>query len=376
MRNNEYQISGSKNFKKRRPNIRPLQTLEESTKVTSQELTGKQKAAMLLASLDSEIAAELVKGVSPEDAHELAEELRYLDTAGVSSKRQGLEFAQQFCDSLKPGQDFKVSGFFKEVVKKSIGVEQTEHIQSDIQEVLVKNDPFDCLYSAEPKVIAEVLGKEHPQTAASVLLKMSKEKITQVLNLLDWGIRTSVASRMCNCESLSIDVQPEDREVEAVEIEAASERPDFNLVNNTPLKPLSEQSKHSARKLSLSLRNLGKEIRDGLLGIIRIKDKRTGIMVSDLMIFWEDILQISNRSLQKALKMIDVKKLALALVKADYQIVQKIQSNIPKSMAAVLNEQMLLFSAYRRTEIEQAREGIVDVLREMNTKGELSFVEE
>ncbi len=47
-----------------------------------------------------------------------------------------------------------------------------------------------------------------------------------------------------------------------------------------------------------------------------------------------------------------------------------------KQKAAVLNEQMLLVSAYEREDIEQAREEIAEVLREMNEKGELAFVEE
>jgi flagellar motor switch protein FliG len=368
MLNNESQISCGKSFRRRKQDIHPLQTLDERQIEAEKGFTGKQKAAMLLASLDSATAAKLIKGVNPKAVHELAEELRQLDAAGLSSEKQGLEFAQQFCNSLQPKQDFQISDFFKEVMKKSVGVEQTEQIQSDIQEFLVKNDPFESIYSADPETIAATLANEHPQTAADVLSKIPKERVSEVLDLLDWGIRISIASRMYDCEVLGVETKERTAEV-------ICKRPDANApadISNS----LSSKSTQSVRKLSVSLRNLGKEIRDGLLGIIRIKDKQAGRMVADLMIFWEDILQISNRSLQKSLRRIDIKKLALALIKADDRIVQKIQSNIAKPMAAVLNEQMLLFSAYKRTDIEQAREEIVDVLREMNAKGELLFIEE
>jgi flagellar motor switch protein FliG len=136
------------------------------------------------------------------------------------------------------------------------------------------------------------------------------------------------------------------------------------------------QSEPSLRKLAVILRKLGKEIRDGLLGAIQGKNRQAGEMVADLMIVWEDIPQLADRSLQKALRRIDVKKLALALVKADNKLVQKIKSNISEPMAAVLNEQALLVSAYQREYIEQAREEIVQVLREMNGKSELAFIEE
>ena len=365
MLNNENRISGRKYFRRRRPDIHPLQKPDERPIETEEVFTGKQKAAMLLASLDSATAAELVRGVDPKAVHELAEELRQLDAAGLSSEKQGLKYAQQFCDSLQPNQDFQIGGFFKEIMKKSVGSEQTEQIQSDIQKFLVKNDPFEAIYSAEPETIAATLANEHPQTAADVLSKMPKEKVSQVLDQFDWGIRTSIVSRMCNCAVSDV------KTIERTE-EVVCKCPDTSTAGDS----LPNKSHQSVRKLAVTLRNLGKEIRDGLLSVIRIKNKQAVRMVADLMIFWDDILQISNRSLQKALRKIDVKKLALALIKADNRLIQKIQSNIAKPMAAALNEQMLLFSAYKWTDIEQAREEIVEVLREMNAKGELSFIEE
>jgi flagellar motor switch protein FliG len=59
-------------------------------------LTGKQKAAMLLMSLDAATAAELLKGIDPQMVQELAVELAYLDTAGYHSGKQSLELARQF----------------------------------------------------------------------------------------------------------------------------------------------------------------------------------------------------------------------------------------------------------------------------------------
>jgi flagellar motor switch protein FliG len=45
-------------------------------------LTGKQKAAMLLISLDAASATELLKGVDSGKVEELAAELAHLDAAG------------------------------------------------------------------------------------------------------------------------------------------------------------------------------------------------------------------------------------------------------------------------------------------------------
>ena len=369
MPNNEYQITSRKCLRRRKKaNIRPLQRTNERPGDTKKALTGKQKAAMLLMSLDSTTATELLKGVDAGVVQELAVELAHMEAAGFSNNRQDLGVARQFCKSLQPSHDFRINGFLKEVLKSSVGGEKTEQIQTGIQELLYKNDPFKCICSAEPKTVAAILENEHPQTAAVVLSEMPAEKKTEVLSFLDWGIRVSIVNRMSDCRVMSAQAKSRITEVVCKRLEAVT----TGKTNG----PLSTQSKSSIRKMAVIFRNVGKEIRDGLLGAIRGKNKRVGQMVEDLMIFWEDISQISDRSLQKALRRIDIKKLALALVGADDQLIQKIKSNISETMAAVLNEQMLLVSAYERDDIEQAREEVMELWREMNEKSELTFMEE
>ena len=124
------------------------------------------------------------------------------------------------------------------------------------------------------------------------------------------------------------------------------------------------------------LRNLSQELRDGLLDAIKEKDEKAGETVANLMIVWTDILQVTDRSLQQAFRGIDAKKLALALYKADEVIAEKIRSNISERAVATVDEETSLMSAPKKEEIEESREEIVKTLREMNTKGELMFIEE
>ena len=362
---------------------------------TKMVLTGKQKAAMLLMSLDSATAAELLKGVDAKVVQELAVELAHLDADGFSRSRQSLKLARQFCNSLQTNRGFHLNGFLKEVLKITVGDKKTEHIQAGIQELLYKDDPFISIRSAESQRIASVLESEHPQTAAVVLSGLPTEKNSEVLSFLDWSIRVSVVNRMSGCGAMSGEAKRRIAEVVCRRLEAIAtpvrsceSNPQDTLRWNggagglsptlvaAKAKAAAGQSEPSLRKLAVILRNMGKEIRDGLLGFIQRKDRRAGEMAADLMIVWKDIPQLADRSLQRALRRIDVKKLALALVKADNKLVQKIKYNISEPMAVVLNEQALLVSAYGKEDIEQARAEIVQVLREMNEKGELAFIEE
>jgi flagellar motor switch protein FliG len=137
-----------------------------------------------------------------------------------------------------------------------------------------------------------------------------------------------------------------------------------------------EAGEQPLRKVAVILRNLGKELRDGLLAAIQEKDTEAGKKVTNLMIVWEDIRQIADRSLQQALRGIDSQKLTLALVNADETISEKIRSNISERTAAAIDEETSLISASRKDDIAQARKEIVNALRKINEKGELNFIEE
>jgi len=331
-------------------------------------LTGKQKAAMLLMSLDATTAGELVKGFDPEVVQELAVELAYLDAAGFRSSKQSVEVVQQFRDSLKAKETFHLNSFLNEMLKSTVGDEKAGQIQTQIQGLLHRRDPFMSIRSFDPQMIASVLEGEHPQAAAVVLSELPAKKSSEVIGLLSEGIRLSSINRMTNCETVTVEAKTRIAETICKRLEA--------IMTVSPGRALADRPEQSLRKVAVILRNLGKELRDGLLSAIHGKDDKTGEIVANLMVVWADIPQVSNRSLQEALRGVDAKKLALALHKADEVITEKIKSNISERAVATVEEEASLMSEPKKEDIEGAREEVVRVLREMNEKGELAFVEE
>lgn len=165
-------------------------------------LTGTQKAAMLLMGLDAATAAELLKGVDTEVVEELAVELAYLDASGYSSK-QSVEIVRQFYNSLQAGKGFHLKSFLKEMLNSTIGDEKAEQVQSQIQDLLQKRDPFITIRSADSETIALILEDEHPQAAAVILSELPAKKSSEVLGLLREGIQLSAISRMTSCETVT-----------------------------------------------------------------------------------------------------------------------------------------------------------------------------
>lgn len=327
-------------------------------------LSGKQKAAMLLMSLDATTAAELLKGVDPETVQELAVEVAYLDVSGFSNTFQNTEVARQFYLSLENSEGFQLKDFLGTMLKSTVGQEKAEHIQGQIQDLLQKRDPFISIRLAESKTLSSILGTEHPRAIAVVLSELPPKKSSEVLGLLAEDVRLDVVTKMAAGESINPEAKMRIAQMVCSQLE-------------TPEEGASDTGQEQTmRKVAVMLRNLSKEIRDGLLGSVTQKDEQAGKMITELMVIWDDIPEVTDRSLQQGLREVDSQKLALALIDADEVIVAKIKSNISERAAATIEEETSLMSSPRKAEIEEAREDVVKALREMNEQGELNFTEE
>jgi len=332
-------------------------------------LTGKQKAALLLTSLDVATAAELLKGVDAEMVQELAVELSYLDAAGQRNAKQTAEVARQFCKSLQKESGFHFKSFLSEMLKNTVGEDKAKQVQEEIQDVLQKRDPFIAIRSADMQALAAVLETEHPQAVAVVLAELPPKKSSFILGLLGEGLRVSAISRMTAIGSVTPEAKARIAKMVQKRVEAHGDTEQGG--GALPAGP-----EQSLRKVAVIVRNLDKEVRDGVLEAIQQKDKDASEKVMSLMVVWEDVAQVGDRSLQAALRGVDERQLALALHEAGDELGQKIKSNISERAAAMVDEETSLMSAPKKEEIRQARDKIVNVLRDLNRKGELAFVEE
>ena len=331
-------------------------------------LTGRQKAAMLLMSLDTATAAQMVKGFDAETVQELAVELAYLDAAGLQSSEARAEIIRQFCDSLENEETFHLGSFLSEMLNSTVGGERAGQIKTEIQDMLQKRDPFLPIRSVDAQTMASVLENEHPQAAAVVLSELSPKRSSEVIGLLGEGARINAINRMTSGESVT-------GEAKARIAEMVSRRLG-DVVAGSACEMSAARPEKSLRRVAMILRNLGKEVRDGLLSAIAEQDEDAAKMVGKLMIGWDDIPKVTDRSLQDALRGIDANKLALALSRADEKMAQKIRSNISERAVAAVDEEASLMSSPRSKDVENAREEIVAALRDMDEKGELDFIEE
>jgi len=324
-------------------------------------LSGKQKAAILLMSLDTITAAELLKGLDADEIQEIAIELARIDASERRDLKEQAKVAREFCKSLQKeeNQRFSVKTFLNDMLVNILDKDKVEKIQSEIKKATEQKDLFVDIRMAGTDELVLALEGEHPQTIAVVLSELAPKKSQEVLALLNEEARLKAVCKMTNPEQMGGGVKQ--RMASTI----------TKRLNSFKGETLAERPEQTLRKLAIVLSGLEKDLRDQLLGEIGKNDEETATMVRRLMITWEDITSVADRSLQGALRAVDSTKLAVALYGADEEIVQKIRSNMSERAVAKLDEEISLMQEPLQKEILDAREEVVKPLREANEEGTL-----
>jgi len=329
--------------------------------------TGKQKAAMLLMSLDAATAAELLRGIDTEGIQDIALELARIDASEKHNTKEQAQVAREFYNSLREKQTptFSMKSFCEEMLVNAVGKEKAGQIQSQIKKATMQSEMFTDIRSAGTDELILALEGEHPQTIAVVLSELSPKKSQDVLSRLNEDVRLKAVCKMTNPDTLGAAVL---RRMASI----VSER--LKGLKGKAITAETGNQEQNLRKLAVMLSGLEKDLRDQLLGEVGKRDEETGKTIRNLMVTWQDIPSIADRSIQEALRTIESGRLAMALYGADEDVAQKIRSNISERAAAMLDEEASLMQEPLEKEVLEAREEVLVPLRQANEEGKLRFV--
>jgi len=323
---------------------------------------------MLLRNLDPSTAAELLQSAGPEMLTEIAVEVAALEQSGADMDSVSGEPIREFFGLLQ-GQKPMLAGeeFAREMLQIVLGEQGSQEVISQVDQRLKALDPFRQIRLAEADAIVEALAGESAQAASVVLSELPARKSAELLGLLDEGTR----GRAVACMAGAQEVSPTARVRIAGVVQSRLEQ----VAKDRAMGGGAGQSRQRLRKVAVLLRGLEVDLRNQLVESLTEQDSEIAKGVQELMVIWDDIDLVAERSLQEALMSVDTRKLALALVDADERTVARVQGNISERAKAMLDEEVSLLSTPKGSEVDQAREEILNVLREMNTRGELQFEE-
>ncbi|MFD2133126.1 flagellar motor switch protein FliG [Pseudogracilibacillus auburnensis] len=319
------------------------------------QLTGKQKAAILLISLGPDVSAEVYKHLTEEEIEKLSLEISSVQKVDTHLKEEILEQFHQ----IAIAQDYISQGgvgYAKTVLEKAFGKQEALSIINRLTSSLQVR-PFDFARKADPNQVLNFIQGEHPQTIALVLSYLDPEQAGQILSELEEDVQADIASRIATMDSTPPDIITEIEQVLEKNI-SSSLTEDYTQTGGIQavVEVLNEVDRSTERTI---------------LDTLEIQDPELAEEIKKRMFIFDDIVILDNRAIQRIIREVENEDLRLALRVASDEVKDVIFKNMSQRMAETFKEEMEYMGPVRLRDVEEAQTRIVGTIRRLDEIGEI-----
>jgi flagellar motor switch protein FliG len=327
-----------------------------SSEASALSLSGPRKAAALLITLGTEASAKLLARLPPEALDRVALELMRMPAVDSGTRDAILEeaYAGLFAHAgvLPGGENYAVE-LFAQDFGQSKARELLDRVHQ-AQQII----PFDFMRDIEPTQAAGLLAEEHPQTIAIVLAHLDPRAAAKILTQFDAPIQVEVAKRIALTEQIT---------PEAVEIvEEGLRRKLSSVVTEVT-------SVGGTRPLAHVLNQVGRTNERQILTALGEQDAQLADEVRRFMFVFDDVVLLDDRAMQRVIRELDAKDMALALRPATEQLRLKFFQNMSQRAAEMLREEMSLAGQVRMKAVEESQQRIIDAIKKLEDNDEISI---
>jgi len=319
------------------------------------ELTGKQKAAILLISLGPDVSASIYKHLSEDEIEQLTLEISSVRKLEPSLKEAVLHEFEQ----ITLAQNYLEKGgvsYAKQVLEKALGPEQAMMIINRLTSSLQVR-PFDFARKADPMQLLNFIQHEHPQTIALILSYLEPPQAGQILSSLPQERQADIARRIATMGSTSPEVI---NEVEQILERKLSATVTQDYTQTGGLEAVVEV-----------LNGVDRATEKIIIDTLEIQDPALAEEIKQRMFVFEDIVTLDNRSIQRVIRDVENDDLLLSLKVASEEVKSIIFKNMSSRMVETFKEEMEFMGPVRLKDVEEAQSRIVAGIRRLEDAGEI-----
>ncbi len=319
-----------------------------------QEIPGIRKAAILLLSMDEELSKEILKELEDEDIEAIGNEIAQIK---LIPDHVALSVRDEFMRRLTKNNRQVVGGEnkFKSLIKKSFNNEQAEQLLENMESK--KGLPGEFLRKCDPRILANIIKGEHPQTIALVLSTLNNKKAGEAIASLPERIQGDVVVRMAFLEKVDTKVLEEIENVLREQLES------IGVVEGRQLGGL--------EAVANILNQMDGTLENELLEKVEEADPDLAEKIRQLMFTFEDLIQLDNKSVQMLLKEIGSDDISVALKGASEEMKEKIFLNMSERAAAMLKEDLEAMGPIRLSDVEKTQIKIAMIAKKLESEGKI-----
>lgn len=261
------------------------------------ELTGVQKAAVLLITLGPEKSASIFKHLKEEEIEELTLEIANTRSISPQEKEDVLNEFYQVCLAQQYIAEGGI-GYAKELLEKALGEQKAQDVITKLTASLQVR-PFEFIRKTDPSQVLNFIQDEHPQTIAMILSYLSPAQSAMILGALTPEKQADVAKRIAMMDRTSPDV--------IKEVERVLERKLSSLLNQD------YTIVGGVDAIVDILNTVDRGTEKHIMESLEIEQPELADEIRKKMFVFEDILLLDDRAIQRVLRDVDNNDLGIVV---------------------------------------------------------------
>jgi flagellar motor switch protein FliG len=321
--------------------------------VTNRQLTGKERAAVLMLALGEQHGAKIWGMLDDDELRDLSVAMSSIGAIEAESvENLLLEFVTRMSASGALMGSYEST---ERLLQQYLPPERVGAIMDQIRGPAGRN-MWEKLSNVQEEVLANYLKNEYPQTVAVVLSKIRPEHAARVLAILPEELALDVVNRMLRMEAVQKEV------LERLELTLRTE-----FMSN-----LSQTRRRDAHEVMAEIfNNFDRQTETRFLTALEEDNRESAERIKTLMFTFDDLVKLDPGSAQTLMRHIEKDKLAVALKGAAEPVRQFFMNNMSTRAAKMLVDDMGAMGPVRLRDVDEAQVLLVNLAKDLAAKGEI-----
>ena len=329
--------------------------MQEAEPLTIENLTGRQKASILVIAIGTEAASQIFKHLKDKDVERLAVEIANMKDIPSTIMEAVIE---EFYQMIMAQEYISQGGidYAKGVLEKAVGPRKAHEVISKVESAIHVSG-FTLLKDVDPNQLLNFIQHEHPQTISLILANLEAKQVATIIADLPPELQADVAYRIASMGKISPELLNDIESVLETQVETVFGQ-DLSTAGG---------AKAVAEVLNLASRTAEKTI----LADLEKRNPELATEIKNLMFTFDDLILLDDRSVQRVMREIDTKDLSISLKVANDELKDSIFRNMSERAANLIKEELEFMGPVRLKDVEEAQMKIVDIVRTLEEDGEI-----
>ena len=318
---------------------------------------GVEKSAIFLMTLGESEAAEVLKYLEPKEVQKISSAMMTLKNLNRE------QIAQVFHDFIVSASSKTTIGmdsndYIRGMLTKALGNDKAAGL---LDRIMHNSDTsgIESLKWMDPGAVAEMIGNEHPQIIATILVHLEPDQAAEIMKMFTDRTRNDVLLRISTLDG----VQP-------VALRELNDVLGKLMTGGGSGKKTLQGGVATAAEI---LNFMGGTLEAEMMENVRNYDPELAQKIEDKMFVFEDVMEIDDRGIQLILREVQSESLIVALKGANEELREKIFKNMSQRAAEMMREDLESKGPVKLSDVEANQKEILKIVRRLADEGQISL---